>query len=248
MIAGFNHDDKSDGSGKAGITFVFTDSVGKQFMYSESDLQILRNDVASGKTYDIGWKNTSMRKWPGDSFMFELLSDLSKEIVSVDKKSAYARLKQGKYWAGGDRTVPGIFTDQAEVVSETTSGKLWIPSFAEIARQEELSSRENYALEGEQYQVYSDTGVNEGKANSIFGGGSSASDYSSSYDGNSGWWLRSYTTYAEGYLEEYVPTFNATGDDIEGGTGTLGYRNDFQPYAHSEESGPFVGVVPAFCI
>lgn len=87
MIAGFNHDDKSDGSGKAGITFVFTDSVGKQFMYSESDLQILRNDVASGKTYDIGWKNTSMRKWLGDSFMFELLSDLSKEIVSVDKRA-----------------------------------------------------------------------------------------------------------------------------------------------------------------
>lgn len=87
MIAGFNHDDKSDGSGKAGFTFVFTDSVGKQFMYSESDLQTLRNDIESGKTYDIGWKNTSMRTWLGNSFMFELLSDLSKEIVSVDKRA-----------------------------------------------------------------------------------------------------------------------------------------------------------------
>lgn len=41
MIMGFNYDDKSDGSGKAGITFIFTDDVAKQNMCEKSDMDSL---------------------------------------------------------------------------------------------------------------------------------------------------------------------------------------------------------------
>lgn len=41
MIMGFNHDDKSDGSGKDGIAFIFTDDVAKKNMFEKADLDSL---------------------------------------------------------------------------------------------------------------------------------------------------------------------------------------------------------------
>ena len=41
MIMGFNHDDKSDGSGKAGIISIFTDDVAKKDMFEKADLDSL---------------------------------------------------------------------------------------------------------------------------------------------------------------------------------------------------------------
>jgi len=74
QIAGFYHDDKSDGSGKAGITFIFKDAVAEHAMNP--------SDTNSG-----GWKSSEMRSWLSSDFMEMLPADLSKDIVTVDKLS-----------------------------------------------------------------------------------------------------------------------------------------------------------------
>ncbi len=72
QIAGFRHDDRSDGSGKAGITFIFKDAIAEQPMNS--------SDTNSG-----GWQSSQMRSWLASSGMGLLPDELRKEIVSVRK-------------------------------------------------------------------------------------------------------------------------------------------------------------------
>lgn len=73
-IAGFNHDDKSDGTGKAGITFVFVDSVAEHV-------------INSTNSNDGGWAACSMRDWLNAELIGELPSDLSSCIVEVSKNT-----------------------------------------------------------------------------------------------------------------------------------------------------------------
>lgn len=72
QIVGFAHDNKSDGSGKAGITFIFSDAIAEQCMNSE--------DTNAG-----GWEGSEMRAWLSSSGMALLPNDLRNEIVAVDK-------------------------------------------------------------------------------------------------------------------------------------------------------------------
>lgn len=218
MIADFNHDDKSDGSGKAGITFIFTNSVDKQNMYNESDL----DEVNSHKNGQIGWKTSSLRKWLSDSFYSELPSDLKNQIVTVNKPYASYSTSQGSH--NGDK-------------SGVTSDKLWIPSYPEVARKKDFfASERQYSKQGSQYQVYSDVGVKNNYGNDVFG----------AYEGEpgkSGWWLRSYTTYG-GSSE---PTFSDVIQG-RAGEKESGYEDDFQYFAYNEYGDPKIGVVPGFCI
>lgn len=72
QIAGFAHDDKSDGSGKAGITFVFTDAIAVHSMNL--------SDSNAG-----GWEASEMRSWLASDGKALLPQDLQSELVSVDK-------------------------------------------------------------------------------------------------------------------------------------------------------------------
>ena len=72
QIVGFNHDVKSDGSGKAGITFIFKDAIAKHDMNP--------SDTTSG-----GWKDSQMRSWLATEGMSMLPSDLQSKIIAVDK-------------------------------------------------------------------------------------------------------------------------------------------------------------------
>ena len=72
VIVGFACDDKSDGSGKAGITFMFSDSVAVQAANSAG--------VNAG-----GWENSEMRAWLSSEFEGRLPQDLQDALVDVDK-------------------------------------------------------------------------------------------------------------------------------------------------------------------
>ncbi len=74
QIAGFRHDAKSDGSGKAGITFTFANAIATHNMNS--------TDTNSG-----GWEKSSMRDWMNTSLLANLPDDLSNKIVRVKKST-----------------------------------------------------------------------------------------------------------------------------------------------------------------
>lgn len=72
QIIGFYHDDKSDGSGKAGISFIFADAIGQHAMNS--------NGTTQG-----GWESSEMRSWMNGELVNQLPGDMRSEIVAVDK-------------------------------------------------------------------------------------------------------------------------------------------------------------------
>ena len=74
QIVGFAHDDKSDGSGKAGITFMFTDAIAELSMNSDND--------NTG-----GWESSSLRSWLSSEGIELLPEDLQDVIVAVDKST-----------------------------------------------------------------------------------------------------------------------------------------------------------------
>ena len=72
QILGFYHDDKSDGSGKAGISFIFSDGVA------------LRGMNLTASTVG-GWEQSEARAWLNSDFLNKLPADLRSCIVPVNK-------------------------------------------------------------------------------------------------------------------------------------------------------------------
>ena len=243
MIMGFNHDDKSDGSGKAGITFIFANDVAKRNMFEKEDLDALFQKIKDNGAATISWEDTSLRSWLSDSFTSELPSDLSSQIVSVDKTDAVMPLVSHESYRGG------IYADidqNSDTTATTASDKLWLPAYVEVGSPNDLglyntSGFYSYPLqEGSQYQLFRDAGVEQGTPNSIFG----------TYDQSGGWWLRTWSTYRS--EDGLNPCFlGVCASDSKGGTAA--YRNDCQPYSYASDDygkpkDPFMGVRPAFCI
>ena len=75
QIIDFNHDDKSDGSGKAGITFQF-----KEIMTTMHNMNTSGNNVG-------GWKNSEMRTYVNNDVYNALPLDLQTVIKPVNKKN-----------------------------------------------------------------------------------------------------------------------------------------------------------------
>lgn len=73
-IVGFTHDEKADKSGKAGITFMFTDAIGERAMNASAQ-------------YTGGWETSQARTWLQNEGMNKLPADLRDAIVSVEKLS-----------------------------------------------------------------------------------------------------------------------------------------------------------------
>lgn len=145
-VGGFRHDQKSDGSGVAGITFIARASAGNQ--------PVDPTGIATA------WEETPLRSWLNQSLMAEIPADLAELVVAVDKTTnlpiAY----------GGGQSV--------------TSEYLWIPSYSEIVGPLDQSARRYgiYTSEGEQYQLYADSGVTSVSESSVLAIG----EY---------WWTRS---------------------------------------------------------
>lgn len=247
MIMGFNHDDKSDGSGKAGITFIFADDIAKKNMFERADLGNLFQKIQDDGSASISWENTSLRSWLSDSFSNELPSDLSEQIVSVDKADAvmpWVSYTIDSYYGGG---IGAELNDDPDLMTTTTtSDKLWVPSFVELAPLSDyLMSNWTYLLqEGSQYQLFNDAGVTADTPNRILG------TYDSQDGG--GWWLRSWSTYGDRFGGKEAddmlnPCFRCT--DSNGDGEAVACESKCQPYSYSIHDGePFVGVRPAFCI
>ena len=249
MIMGFNHDDKSDGSGKAGITFIFADDVAKKNMFERADLDSLFQEIQDDGSANISWENASLRSWLSDSFSNELPSDLREQIVSVDKADAvmpWVSYTIDSYYGGGIGAElnddPDLMTTSTTI---TTSDKLWVPSFVEVAPLSDyLMADWTYLLqEGSQYQLFDDTGVTADTPNSILG------TYDSQDGG--GWWLRSWSTYGDRFTgkDDHLlnPCFRCTNSNGDGEA--VACESKCQPYSYSIHDGePFVGVRPAFCI
>lgn len=253
MIMGFNHDDKSDGSGKAGITFIFADDIAKKNMFEKADLDNLFQKIQDDGSASISWENTSLRSWLSGSFSNELPSDLSEQIVSVDKADAvmpWVSYTIDSYYGGG---IGAELNDDPDLTTTsttiTTSDKLWVPSYVELAPisdfNDDYMSYCAYLLqEGSQYQLFNDVGLTEDIPNSVLG------TYDSQDGG--GWWLRSWGTYGDRFTGKDDHMLNPCFRRISshGNGEAASYRSDYQPYSYSiyDDGEPFVGVRPAFCI
>ena len=72
QVAGFNHDDRADGTGTAGITFVSRGTVGTRQMNS--------SDTTAG-----GWRDSGLRSWMNSELLGRLPSEVSDVVVPVSK-------------------------------------------------------------------------------------------------------------------------------------------------------------------
>ncbi len=146
-VAGFNQDEKSDGSGTAGITFIAEDSVGSMAMTT---------DLTS-----YGWADSELRTWLNGDLLAELPDELQSLVVAVDKT-----------------TNPVAGSDVTEQV--TTSDSVWLLSYSEIVGELTTDNKryDYYTSEGEQYQLFSDVGVEWHSTNEIL----------SLYTGEECWW------------------------------------------------------------
>lgn len=117
VITGFRHDEKSDGSGRAGITFALAGLPDKRQMNSE-------------KTKSRNWADTDLRAELNGSLLEELPADLRDSLVEVKKTSVSLTPSDGK----GDKDISGIDDDEYyRVASEETNDSLWLYSDAETA-------------------------------------------------------------------------------------------------------------------
>lgn len=74
QIAGIYHDDLADGSGKAGLTFIFKNG-------------LTNHTVNSSNTNSGGWEKSQVRTWLADEGIAMLPADLQNQIKNVKKKT-----------------------------------------------------------------------------------------------------------------------------------------------------------------
>ena len=138
QIVGFAHDDKSDGSGKAGITFIFMDAITTGSMNSD--------DGNSG-----GWESSDMRSWLASEGMDLLPEELQDVIVAVDKLTNNV---------GETEDVSSVTTtsDELWLFSHVElAGEL----------EDWRTTAEIFAAEGSQYKLYVDCNVDPESTNDI---------------------------------------------------------------------------------
>lgn len=71
-VIGFRQDERSDGTGVAGITFAAENSVSSQPMSDNAQM-------------GSGWEDSSLRAWMNDELLAEIPEDLATHLVQVDK-------------------------------------------------------------------------------------------------------------------------------------------------------------------
>ena len=231
QIAGFHHDEKSDG-GKAGFTFIFKDAIAEH--------QMNPTDINVG-----GWEGSQMRTWLSTEGMDMLPSDLTNLIVEVDKKTnnsgetqslASVTTTKDKLWLFSLTELCG-FNEQQEqhasyfedwingVISLDT--ELNLPQEAIQKNVSGIKARfEVWSAEGNEYKLFKDQSVDWLTENSIL---------QKSYNGSlCQWWERSIpadSNYA----------FNCVSDDFVPEIPD-GFPGDSHIASRS------LAVVPGFCI
>ena len=101
VILGFDHDDKFDGSGKAGITFGMKNLLASTYKMNNSD------------TNSTGWENCLMRTSTMVNLLTQLPSDLQSAIKTVNKEatkgggSSATQTSQDKLFLFSEREIDG---------------------------------------------------------------------------------------------------------------------------------------------
>ena len=103
-----------------------------------------------------GWRDTTLREWMNGELMDLLPEELSGAVVTVSKLT---------------NPVAGTGTEQI-----ATEDSLWLPSYSELTG----TARSGSELEGEQYQLFADLGVDGGGATEAL-----------ALDDGTYWWERS---------------------------------------------------------
>lgn len=143
-IAGFRHDDKSDGSGKAGITFVMS--------APEAFHSMNPNDANAG-----GWEDSRLREWMSKEG-FELLpTDLSDKIIGVRKLTNNI---------GGTKSANAV-----SMTSDKLWVPSAVEIFGPISTYQGENAYCNDILnsEGTRYRIFGDGGVSATKKNPSLG-------------------------------------------------------------------------------
>ena len=190
-IVGMNHDDKSDGTGKAGLTWQFTG-----LLYNYYAMHGNNSYSADHNTNNGGWRDSVLRKWMNPDELTEGTSILDGEtddnrlwnrvpaslqssIVAVDKLSK--NRDDGTATNADLKTIPAT----------TTSDKLWIMSYPEIV-ETCVSSWNGLEGEGAQYEYWNGKVTKNNNANDCL------KKYQAKYQATSAqptsacyWWERS---------------------------------------------------------
>ena len=209
-IVGMNHDDKSDGTGKAGLTWQFTG-----LLYDLYAMHGQNKYVADSpyNTNNGGWRDTILRKWmnpdeltEGTSIMDGETDDnrvwnnvpasLQSSIVAVDKMSK--NRDDGTTTNAALKTIPAT----------ATSDKLWIMSYPELV-ETCYSSWNGLEGEGSQYGYWN------GKVTANYSSNACLKKYRAKYGPTSSqptsaycWWERS----VDPYVATYFAYVNNNGD------------------------------------
>ena len=135
-IVDYGCDDRADGKGKAGITFLFDD-------VAPFEASMNKDGANSG-----GWKDSDLRKTLNKQFIKKLPKDLKNSIVKVKKLTNNS----------------GVTTDVSSVTE--TEDALWLPSAMEIFGTTDIEDETNglikrqpdqvpvYEAEGKSYTLY----------------------------------------------------------------------------------------------
>lgn len=199
-IVGINHDDKSDGSGKAGLTWQFTG-----LLYNGYAMHGQNEYNADYDTNNGGWRDTILRKWMNPDELTEGTSILDGEsddnrvwnnVPASLQSSIVAVDKMSKNRDDGTATNATLKT----IPATATSDKLWIMSYPEIV--ETCNSGWN-GLEGEgtQYEYWN------GKVTANYNSNACLKKYRAKYGPTSSqptssgsWWERSVSPYETAYF------------------------------------------------
>ena len=138
QIVGFAHDERADGSGKAGITFMFTNAIAERPMNA--------TDTTHG-----GWEKSQMREWLAIEGMNKLPADLSAKVVEVKKFTNNAGLT--KDTSAVTPTSDRLWLPSAVELGGTIAEQEWSRVGGELAAS-------IYNHEGFEYQLFLDSGVN----------------------------------------------------------------------------------------
>ena len=164
-LTGIRHDDKADGSGKAGLTFM---TVGALDIRPMNETQ----------TVEGGWEGSALRAWLANDVPAMLDDDLAQALVEVNKLTNNV---------GRTDSYDSITATPEKVwvfsVHEVCGDVTWdVDEFRQLRGYEDLDGLLN--AEGTQYEVFAQAGV-DGKGN--------ASEFLSlaNSTGASPWWYRS---------------------------------------------------------
>lgn len=171
QLVGIRHDDKSDGSGKAGLTFMTKQA-------------IALHPINSERSVEGGWEASQMRSWLSKDGVSLFPKEVQDAMVSVNK------MANNVGFANGDTSVVS-----------STSDKLWLFSVKEVCGNVGWFAHEygeQYAYldavinaEGEQYERFRTAGIT----------GTQDPDGSlrRGYQGSAcDWWYRSAFSYKDG--------------------------------------------------